>query len=306
MASDIAVLGIGLMGAPMASRLIAAGHRVAVWNRTAAKTAPLVAEGARAAADPAAAVAGAEIVVTMLENDAAVSAVLFGEDGAAAALRPGTLVVDMSSLRPASARAHAARLGALGVRHLDAPVSGGTVGAAEGTLAIMVGGEAADFARARPLFAALGRATHVGPHGTGQLAKLANQVIVGVTIGAVAEALLLAAAGGANPEAVREALLGGFADSRILRLHGARMIARDFVPGGRAAIHLKDMENIIEAARECGLTLPLSATTRELFRALVAHSGGDYDHGALLLEIERRSAPARLGDAPDRLPPKRP
>ncbi len=301
MAIKIAVLGTGLMGAPMAARLIAAGHAVAVWNRTRAKTAPLAARGARVADTPAEAVAGAEAVIAMLENGPVVERVLF-ELGAAEALAPDTLVIDMSSIPPATARDHAARIEALGARHLDAPVSGGTVGAEAGTLTIMAGGAKEDFARAAPVFAPLGRATHVGPHGAGQLAKLANQIIVGVTIGAVAEALLLAAAGGADPAAVREALRGGFADSRILELHGQRMIERTFLPGGRSAIQLKDLETIVAAAKDAGLALPFSETARALFESLVAGGGGDYDHSALLLELERRNPPARVGDKPDTLP----
>ncbi|MCH7929467.1 MAG: NAD(P)-dependent oxidoreductase [Proteobacteria bacterium] len=297
----IAVLGTGLMGAPMAANLLAAGYRVTVWNRTRAKTEPLTARGAVGAGSPAAAVGEAEVVVTMLENGPAVTEVLF-DSGAAEALPRGALVIDMSSIPPATARDHAARLEAGGAAHLDAPVSGGTVGAEAGTLAIMAGGARADFDRATGVFAPLGRATYVGPHGAGQLAKLANQIIVGVTIGCVAEALLLAAAGGADPSAVREALRGGFADSRILELHGERMVERRFLPGGRSAIQLKDLETIVATAREHGLELPFSETARALFEALVGRGGGDYDHSALLLELERRNAPARLGDAPDTLP----
>jgi len=301
MVLSIAMLGTGLMGAPMAARLLAAGHAVRAWNRTRDKLDPLRAKGAGVAATPAEAVAGADAVITMLENGAVVDTVLFAS-GAADALRPGALVIDMSSIAPADARDHARRLETLGAAHLDAPVSGGTKGAAEGTLAIMVGGRAADFARAGPVFAALGRATHVGPHGAGQVAKLANQVIVGVTIGAVAEALLLAVANGADPEAVRRALAGGFADSPILRQHGRRMTSRDFTPGGRAAIHLKDMNNILDAAAGSGLSLPLAEVTRALFAALVAGGDGDLDHAALALALERRNAPARI--APTRIATK--
>ncbi len=297
----IAVLGPGLMGAPMAANLLTAGHRVTVWNRTRAKTEPLVAQGARGEDSPAAAVSEADVVVTMLEDGPAVTSVLF-DLGAADALRPGALVIDMGSIPPSTARDHAARLEANGAGHLDAPVSGGTVGAVAGTLAIMVGGKRGDFDRAQSVFTPLGRPTYVGPHGAGQIAKLANQIIVAVTIGAVAEALLLAAAGGADPAAVREALRGGFADSRILELHGLRMIDRTFVPGGRSAIQLKDMKTIVETANEVSLTLPFSETARELFQSLVDDGGGGYDHSALVLELERRNAPARVGDAPDTLP----
>ncbi len=205
----VAVLGIGFMGLPMARRLCEAGHAVQVWNRTRDKAERAAAFGATVHASAASAAGAADIVVSLLENGAVVEDVLFNQ-GTAAACRPGTLVVDMASIRPAEARDHAARLRSLGVAHLDAPVSGGTVGAEAGTLAIMAGGEAADFARALPVFAALGRATHVGPHGTGQLAKLANQMIVGITIGAVAEALLLCEKGGADMARVKDAISGGF------------------------------------------------------------------------------------------------
>ena len=297
----IAVLGTGLMGAPMAANLLEAGHRVTVWNRTRAKTEPLVAQGAHAADSPAQATAEADAVVTMLENGPVVTSVLF-DSGAAESLSPGALVIDMSSIPPATARDHATRLEAAGAAHLDAPVSGGTVGAEAGSLAIMVGGRREDFDRAKDIFAPLGRATLVGPHGAGQIAKLANQIIVGVTIGAVAEALLLAAAAGADPAAVREALRGGHAESRILEQHGQRMIDRTFLPGGRGQIHLKDMNTIVEAARDAAIALPLSEATRELFQELVDSGGGDYDHSALLLALERRNAPARVGAAPDTLP----
>ncbi len=301
MSAAIAFLGTGLMGAPMALNLLEAGHRVTLWNRTPAKMDPLIARGAQGAASPGEAVAAADAVVTMLENGAAVSEVLFAS-GAAERLRPGALVIDMSSIPPATARDHARRLEAGGAAHLDAPVSGGTVGAEAGSLAIMAGGRRRDFDRAAEIFAALGRATYVGGHGAGQIAKLANQIIVGVTIGAVSEALLLAAAGGADPSAVREAMRGGFADSRILELHGQRMIDRSFLPGGRCAIHLKDMNTILATADDVSVELPFSEVARQLFEALVDAGGGDYDHSAMLLELERRSAPARVGDAPDTLP----
>lgn len=300
MTQRVAFLGIGLMGGPMAANLLAAGYGLSAWNRTAAKAEALAPHGARIAASAAAACAGADIVITMLENGPVVEEVLFGAPAAAAALAPGSLVIDMSSIPPATARRHAERLKARGVAHLDAPVSGGTVGAREATLAIMAGGDAADFARAQPLLARLGRPVRVGPSGSGQLAKLCNQAIVGITIGAVAEALLLAAAGGADPAAVREALMGGFADSRILTLHGKRMLERDFVPGGKARTQVKDLDTILAAAAEAGVTLPLSAQVAELFKALVARGGGAWDHSALLLELEHRSPPARVGSAPDR------
>ncbi|SRR5579875_833011 len=299
---SVSVLGTGLMGSRMARRLLEAGFPVRVWNRDRAKAESLAAAGAVVAATAAQAAAGAEVVITMLANGPAVDSVLFGAYSAASAISTGALAIDMSSAPPELAREHARRFAARGVAYLDAPVSGGTGGAEQGTLAIMVGGERAAFDRAAPIFAAMGRPTLVGPTGSGQLAKLANQAIVAVTIGAVAEALLLAAAGGADPAAVRQAIMGGFADSRILTVHGNRMILRDFVPGGPAAHQVKDCATIVATAKAVGLSLPFAETALALFQDLVAHGGGRYDHSALLLELERRNAPARIGTAPDRLP----
>lgn len=285
----IAVLGTGLMGAPMARRLLAAGFAVTVWNRTRAKAEPLAADGARVADSAAEAARGADVVITMLDNGAIVTEVLFGH-GVAGALSPGAVVIDMSSIPPSAARDHAARLALLGIDHLDAPVSGGTVGAEQGTLAIMVGGEGAVFDRALPVFAPMGRALRVGPSGAGQLSKLANQAIVGITIGAVAEALLLAERGGADPAAVREAIRGGFAESRVLEVHGRRMIEREFTPGGRVAIQIKDLETILATAQDLSLDLPL---TRDVHRRYLqlrdGMGGGELDHAALFLQLEAAS-----------------
>ena len=298
----IAFLGIGLMGSRMARNLLAAGHSLTVWNRDRSKADSLAAQGAIVADSAAAAVSGAKTVITMLANGPAVDSVLFGAEGAAPSITAGALVIDMSSAPPDLARAHAKQFAARRIDYLDAPVSGGTIGAEQGALAIMAGGTLAAFERAAPIFAPLGRATLVGPAGSGQLAKLANQAIVAVTIGAVAEALLLAAAGGADPAAVRQAIMGRFADSRVLALHGNRMILRDFIPGGPADHQVKDCATIVATAKAAGLTLPFAETALTLFRDLVAHGGARYDHSALILELERRNAPARLGSAPDRLP----
>ncbi|MFN3375911.1 MAG: NAD(P)-dependent oxidoreductase [Burkholderiaceae bacterium] len=285
----ITVLGIGMMGFPMARRLQAAGHQVTAWNRTRAKAEPLRDDGILVADEAAEAVRSADVVVSLLENGPVVGHVLF-ELGVAQALRPGALVIDMASIQPREARDHAARLGELGVRHLDAPVSGGTVGAESGTLAILVGGRAEDFTAAQPVFAALGRATHVGPHGAGQLTKLANQMIVGITIGAVAEALLFAAKGGADMAKVREAITGGFADSRILQLHGARMVERDFAPRGRMAVQLKDMRNALATASEIGFDAPITALFERLYAEGVDHGLGELDHSGLFVELASRNA----------------
>lgn len=285
----IAVLGIGMMGLPMARRLSEAGHPVRAWNRTRAKAEPLALHGVTVSNTPAEAVQDADIVISLLENGPVVGQVLF-DQGAARAMRKGSLFIDMASIQPSEARDHAARLGELGVAHLDAPVSGGTVGAEAGTLAIMVGGRPEDFQRALPVFAPLGRATHVGPHGAGQLAKLANQMIVGITIGAVAEALLFAANGGADMAKVREAISGGFADSRILQLHGQRMVERDFAPRGRMAVQLKDMRNAMATARETGFDAPITALFEALYADGVEHGLGDLDHSGLFVELASRNA----------------
>ena len=298
----IAVLGIGLMGASMARRLIDAGFSVTVWNRTRTKADALKADGALVAGTAAEAADRSDVVISVLENGAVVTDVLFGQD-VADVLSAGAVVVDMSSIPPSVAQDHATRLAEKNILHVDAPVSGGTVGAAEGTLAIMAGGDADVVTGLASVFAAMGRVTHVGPSGAGQLAKLANQAIVAVTIGAVAEALLLAAAGGADPAAVREAIRGGFAESRILDLHGGRMVERNFVPGGTARVQLKDLDTIMETADELGLDLPLTRDVRDRFRRLVDELGhAAVDHSGLLLELEARNAPHRVGDAGDKLP----
>ena len=285
----IAVLGIGMMGRPIARRLKEAGHQVQVWNRTRAKAEPLAAFGITVHASPTEAVQNADMVISLLENGPVVGHVLF-ESGAAKAMRKGALFIDMASIQPREARDHAARLGEMGLAHLDAPVSGGTVGAENGTLAILVGGRPEDFAQAQPVFAACGRATHVGPHGAGQLAKLANQMIVGITIGAVAEALLFAAKGGADMAKVREAIQGGFADSRILQLHGQRMVERDFAPRGRMAVQLKDMRNALATAGEIGFDAPITALFETLYAEGVDHGLGELDHSGLFVELASRNA----------------
>lgn len=293
MASDsgtLAFLGIGLMGSRQARRLLDAGYALTAWNRSREKVETLVPFGARMADTAREAVRAADIVILMLENGAIVADVLFLQ-GAVDELRPGTIVVDMSSIKPAEAQDHALRLAERGIHHLDAPVSGGTLGAEQGTLAIMAGGDTDVFAHVEPILRAMGSPVHVGPHGAGQLAKLANQIIVGVTIGAVAEALLLAQRGGADPARVREALRGGFAESRILELHGQRMVDRDFVTKGRSVTHLKDLDNALDAAERIALNdVPYTALTADLFRGLIANAG-DLDHSGLLVELERRNGP---------------
>ncbi|MDR7093876.1 NAD(P)-dependent oxidoreductase [Hydrogenophaga laconesensis] len=284
----IAVLGIGMMGFPMARRLCEAGCTVSAWNRSRAKADRLQPFGATVADTPAEAVANVDVVITLLEHGGAVEDVLF-QQGAIDGLQPGALVVDMSSIQPRQARDHATRLARQGVRHLDAPVSGGTVGAENGTLAIMAGGDAADFERVLPVFELLGKAVHVGPHGAGQLAKLANQMIVGITIGAVAEALLLCEKGGADMARVRQAISGGFADSRILQVHGQRMVERDFAKRAAMTVQLKDMRNALATAGEIGFEAPITSLFERLFSSGVDHGLADMDHAALFVELARRN-----------------
>ncbi len=284
----IAVLGIGMMGFPMGRRLCAAGHEVHVWNRTLHRAQRLIKDGALVHQTPGDAVRDADLVITMLDNGAVVGHVLF-DMGAAAAMQPGSLLVDMSSIKPSEARDHAARLSELQIDYLDAPVSGGTIGAEQGSLAIMVGGKAANYERAMPLLSVFGHPTHVGPTGSGQLAKLANQMIVGITIGAVAEALLLCEKGGADMAKVKEAITGGFADSRILQVHGQRMVERDFTPKGRMAVQLKDLRNALSTANEIGFDAPITGLFEQLYAQGVEHGLADLDHAGLFVELASRN-----------------
>ena len=287
----IAVLGIGMMGFPMGRRLCAAGHEVHVWNRTLHRAQRLIKDGALVHQTPGDAVRDADLVVTMLDNGAVVGHVLF-DMGAAAAMQPGSLLVDMSSIKPSEARDHAARLSELQIDYLDAPVSGGTIGAEQGSLAIMVGGKAANYERAMPILSVFGHPTHVGPTGSGQLAKLANQMIVGITIGAVAEALLLCEKGGADMAKVKEAITGGFADSRILQVHGQRMVERDFTPKGRMAVQLKDLRNALSTANEIGFEAPITGLFEQLYAQGVEHGLADLDHAGLFVELASRNGMA--------------
>ncbi len=288
----VAFLGIGLMGAPMTVNLLKAGFVLTLWNRTASKCEPF-ADQAALATTPAEAVSEADVVITMLENGEVVNEVLVNQGGIDN-LRPGAVVVDMSSVQPSLARSLAERAAARGAGFVDAPVSGGTRGAAAATLSIMAGGSEDHLDKVRPVLEAMGSVTRIGPVGAGQLAKLANQAIVGITIGAVSEAMLLAAKGGADPVAVRQALLGGFAGSKILEQHGQRMIERDFAPGAPARIQLKDMRMILDEARAEGLTLPLAQQVHNEYLSLVANGHSEVDHSGLLLELEHLNG-TRLG-----------
>jgi 3-hydroxyisobutyrate dehydrogenase-like beta-hydroxyacid dehydrogenase len=294
----LAFLGIGLMGKPMATRLVQAGFDVRAWNRTPAKAEALRAIGADPQAMLADALGGADIVISMLESGAVVGQVI---DAALTSLKPGALWIDMSSTQKGEALAFHARLGAQAINFIDAPVSGGVVGAEAGTLAIMAGAGVHDFAVAEPVLRAMGRPTLVGPAGSGQVAKLCNQLIVGGTLDIVAEALLLAHAAGADPVAVRAAIRGGFAESRILEVHGQRMLERNFMPGGQVKSQLKDMQNVLVAAADAGVVLPISALVTEHYRAIAAEYPAA-DQCAALLALEKRNPGQRLGDAADQLP----
>lgn len=299
----VAFLGIGLMGLPMSLNLLKQNVELTVWNRTRSKAEELTGSGAAVAETPSAAVADADIVITMLENGPIVEDVLFKQSGTES-FKAGATVIDMSSIPPEMAREHATKLSEHGIAYLDAPVSGGTVGAEQATLSIMAGGDQAVFDQCKPLLEYLGKATYIGPVGAGQLAKCANQAIVGITIGAVSEALLLAAEGGANPEAVREALMGGFAGSRILELHGQRMIDRTFNPGATSRVQLKDLRTILDTARDQNMTLPLAQRTYDQYLELVNKGFEEVDHSGLLLQLESMNG-KRLNQTPTQMPARK-
>ncbi|MDP4299874.1 2-hydroxy-3-oxopropionate reductase [Leptothrix discophora] len=289
----IGFIGLGIMGAPMCGHLIAAGHQVFVFARS--KLPPAIVDSPATRCASAAEVAQrADVIVTMLPDTPDVEAVLFGGGGIAEGLRQRpagaarATVVDMSSISPIATKDMAARIEALGADHLDAPVSGGEVGARNATLSIMVGGGEAVFERIRPLFETVGKnITRVGGHGDGQTAKVANQIIVALNIEAVGEALLFAAKAGADPAKVRQALMGGFAASRILEVHGERMVKRTFEPGFRIELHQKDLNLALSSARALGVSLPNTATAQELFNACAAHGGKGWDHSAMVRALEK-------------------
>lgn len=283
------------MGLPMAGRLVKAGYPLVAWNRTREKALPLEPLGAEVASTLDEAVKSADIVITMLEAGPVVKSVV---QSMSPVLREGTLLIDMSSTKQSEAREIRQMLEPRRVAFLDAPVSGGVVGAEAGTLAIMVGGTEKDFQRARPVFEVMGRPTLVGPTGSGQIAKLCNQLIVGGTVAIVAEAMLLAQAGGADPEAMRRAIRGGFAESRILELHGQRMLDRNFKPGGQIKSQAKDHANIMAAAQDAHLQLPLTALVSDLFSGLLTDHA-EADQAAALLALEKLNEGIRLGTRPD-------
>jgi 3-hydroxyisobutyrate dehydrogenase-like beta-hydroxyacid dehydrogenase len=297
----IALLGTGIMGGHMARRLAQAGFSVAVWNRTLAKAEKLREFGIRLTASPSAACSDADVAIVMLSNGPVVEEVLFSEDASgrkpAETLAPGAVLVVMSSIPVEYCQAQAERLASRGVGYVDAPVSGGEPGARDGTLAILAGGEPDVIAGLADVFAVLGRATRLGPAGTGQLTKLANQIIVGGTMIAVAEALHFATCGGADPAAVRSALMGGFAESKILAIHGERMVERNFVPGGPAEYQLKDIRTAQALAGKLGLHLTLLDSMIGIFSDMIANQGTGLDVAGVMLEVERRAraSHAKLG-----------
>ncbi len=283
---NLGFIGLGIMGKPMAGHLMAAGHTLFVHSRSGVP-AEVLAQGAQACASPAEVAQKADIIFTMVPDTPHVQEVLFGEQGIAKGLSAGKTVVDMSSISPIATKDFAAQINALGCDYLDAPVSGGEVGAKAASLTIMVGGSEATFNKVHPLFAVMGKnITLIGENGSGQTCKVANQIIVALNIEAVGEALLFAAKAGADPAKVRQALMGGLATSRILELHGERMIKRTFNPGFRIELHQKDLNLALEGAKAMGLSLPNTANALQLMNTCVAHGGAAWDHSGLVRALE--------------------
>ncbi len=286
MTKKIGFIGIGLMGLPMSKNLVKAGYNLTVFNRSKNKAELLKEFGAKISNTLKDAVDGIDIVITMLTDDTAVDEVMNNSDFLNN-LKPGAIVIDMSSVKPTTATKHGNNLKLKNINYLDAPVSGGTIGAEEASLAIMVGGEQNIFEDAFDILKKMGNPTLVGPIGSGQVSKLANQIIVGLTIGAVAEAVTLCEKAGADPNKMIKALSGGWADSKVLQTHGKRMINKDFTPKGRTSVHLKDMNNILECANNYNTHLPISNLVKEMYKSLVDNGHGETDHSSLYKEIER-------------------
>jgi 2-hydroxy-3-oxopropionate reductase len=284
--SALGFVGLGIMGRPMALNLIKGGHTLHLHSRSGVPQ-ELVDAGGIACANGAEVARRSEVIITMVPDTPHVADVLFGAGGVAEGLSPGKIVVDMSSISPSETKRFAERIGALGARYLDAPVSGGEVGAKAATLTIMVGGPEDAFEQVRPIFERMGKnITRVGGNGDGQTCKVANQIMVALHIEAAAEALVFASKMGADPARVRQALLGGFAASRVLEVHGERMLKRTFNPGFRIELHQKDLNLALSNAREAGVSLPNTATAQELFNACAAHGGKAWDHSALVRALE--------------------
>ena len=283
---NIGFIGTGLMGLPMAKNILKSGYKLIVYNRSKEKLEPLKKCGAHICSSIGDLVSNSEVVITMLTGDKAVDEVI-GSKEFLNNLKSGSIVIDMSSTKPITATKLADNLKLKNTHFLDAPVSGGTIGAEEASLAIMVGGEQNVFNKVKKILKSMGNPTLVGPCGSGQVSKLANQIIVGLTIGAVAEAITLCEKAGADPNKMIEALSGGWADSKVLKTHGKRMIDKDFAPKGKTSVHLKDMNNIIESANSYNLNLPISKLVKEMYKSLVENGYGEIDHSSLYKEIER-------------------
>ncbi|HMK52669.1 MAG TPA: 2-hydroxy-3-oxopropionate reductase [Thermodesulfobacteriota bacterium] len=286
--TELGFIGLGIMGKPMASHLVKAGHTVHVCDLAEESVKHLCSLGGKACTCCKEVAQRSDIIFIMVPDTPDVEAVLFGAEGVAEGLKLGSIVVDMSSISPIATKEFAKRLAAMGVKMLDAPVSGGQVGAENATLSIMVGGPVDVFNQIKPYFERMGKnIVHIGDHGDGQTCKVANQIVVALTIEAVGEALLFASKAGADPAKVRAALLGGFAQSRILELHGERMIKHTFNPGFRIRLHQKDLNLALESARSLGLSLPNTSLAQELFNAVAAQGGSDLDHSAMVLALEK-------------------
>jgi len=286
--TEIGFIGLGIMGKPMAGHLVKAGHTVHVCDLVEDSVKHLCLLGAKACSCCREVAQKSDMIFIMVPDTPDVEAVLFGKDGLTEGLKQGSIVVDMSSISPIATKEFAKRLAAMGVKMLDAPVSGGQVGAENATLSIMVGGPLEVFEQVKPYFERMGKnIVHIGDHGDGQTCKVANQIVVALTIEAVGEALLFASKAGADPAKVRAALLGGFAQSRILELHGERMLKHNFNPGFRIRLHQKDLNLALESARSLGLSLPNTSLAQELFNAVAAQGGSDLDHSAMVLALEK-------------------
>ncbi|WP_268800941.1 2-hydroxy-3-oxopropionate reductase [Pseudomonas huanghezhanensis] len=295
--ANIGFIGTGIMGLPMAHNLQNAGHQLFLSRHFSAPPTSLVDTGARVLGNPQEVAQEAEFIIVMLPDTPQVDDVLFGKNGVGLGTGAGKVVIDMSSISPSATKAFAEKINATGARYLDAPVSGGEVGAKAATLSIMVGGDQETFERALPLFQTMGKnITRVGGNGDGQTAKVANQIIVALNIQAVAEALLFASKNGADPARVREALMGGFASSRILEVHGERMIKGTFNPGFRISLHQKDLNLALQGARELNLNLPNTANAQQVFSTCAALGGSDWDHSALIKGLEHMASFSIRGD----------
>ncbi len=283
---NIGFIGTGLMGFPMAKNILKAGYKVRAFNRSKNKAEPLKDFGAEISNSIGELVKESHVVITMLTNDDAVNEVV-GSDEFLSNLKPNSTVIDMSSVKQTTAVNHGKNLKSRKINYLDAPVSGGTIGAEEASLAIMIGGEQIVFESVKDILKSMGKPTLVGPIGCGQVSKLANQIIVGLAIGAVAEAVTLCEKAGADPNKMIKALSGGWADSKVLRTHGKRMIDKDFSPKGKTSSQLKDMNNILECANNYNTQLPISNLVKEMYKSLVENGHGETDHSSLYKEIER-------------------